>query len=156
MKPIVDRRARDRAAANLRGFLSGRVTNFDFDDDMPETDDPAIAAIWSTAWCIYSDVSKHRLTGAHALPPSARREVLRWILFLDGACPYVWPPCPHPGFRHPNEAERALPLFCRKRRAEAFFSAGDYPAWPFATRAEEARAKRYPRRLGGRRKREPA
>ena len=72
--PIVDRAARDAAACALRAFMSARITNDTFEDAEPDSRDPAIAAIWSTAWCHYDDMEEHRLEGLHAPHPSELRK----------------------------------------------------------------------------------
>ncbi len=148
----IDRTARDLAAQSLRGLISGRLTNDDFEDFFPISRDPAIEAVWSTAWCLYSDMRSYALNGAHALHPATRREALRWLLFLDSDLPYMWPERSHPGMADPRDVHKQVSFFGGRARARRFFSAGDYAVWPFVSRSDYKRALRHPRRLGGRRR----
>ncbi|MSU90423.1 hypothetical protein GE300_12475 [Rhodobacteraceae bacterium 2CG4] len=149
MTPAVDSAARRRAALLLRRLVSGRIASDAFEAAMPDSRDPAIGAIWQSAWCFYSDGAPE-LSGRHALHPIERRECLRWILFLDSDRPYVWPRHRLPAFRPLPDSTRRVSLFGGRRRARAFLGAGDYRAWPFACPGDEAAARRHPRRLAGR------
>ena len=146
--PPVDRDARGNAAESLRRLIAGQMTNDAFEDAEPESADPAIAAIWGTAWNLYSDTREYRLTGRERLHPVHRREALRWILFLDSDEPYLWPRRAWPGFSSPHSEAGSVWRF-KRRRALAFLAAGDFDAWPFAHRALFKRALRHPRRLSG-------
>ena len=89
---MIDRAARDRAALLLRRFAAGRLTNDDFVDAFPSSKtDPALRAVDQRAWALYDDFRTHRLTGRHALAPAGRREVARWVLFLQSDVEYTWP-----------------------------------------------------------------
>lgn len=83
--------ARRRAAELLRQFASGRLTNDEFEDALPDFDDQAIRRMFRFAWGLYDDLSIHRLRGKYRLSRLDRREVARWVLFLRSGLPYEWP-----------------------------------------------------------------
>lgn len=153
---IVDRAARDDAAYAIRRLINGRVTNDEFETLRPETQDGAVAALWQMMWLFYSDMKEHRLSGPNRLSPADRREIVRWILFLDSDLPYVWPTISFPGL---DPARRAGPFALLRqlsgrhalsnKDADRFLAAGDYAAWPFASRSDFKQALRRPRRLSG-------
>src|SRR5262249_42521171 len=151
---MIDRDARDKAATQLRRFVSGKITNDEFEDSEIVTSDRAIKAIWGTAWCFYDDFKVHRLTGRHRLPPAQRRECLRWILFLDSDHEYVWPDISLPGvdpLRRVRVGAKYLGFLMSggltAEKARQFLAAGDYQAWPFASHVQYKGALRQPRRL---------
>lgn len=153
---MIDRAARDQLSRNLRLLISGKISNDQFEDSTPETDeDAAIMAFAGMAWLVYSDMKEHRLVGRHSIEPSARREVLRWILFLDSDFEYRWPRMSLPGL---SPLRRARPVVTRwlnwpnaisRERAAECLTAGDHNAWPFVSRSEYKQALRKPRRLAG-------
>lgn len=157
---MVDRNARDRAAQLLRDFVSGKLSNDAFADGAPATSDRAIAAIWDTAWVLYSDMKAHHLTGTHRLSPDTRRICVRWLLFLHSDRPYEWPDIYLPGI---DPAARGEPRYWRRLffgfstyavapdAAQNFLAAGHYPVWPFLSAADYRQALRQPRLLSGRR-----
>ncbi|MDH2355663.1 hypothetical protein QCM80_34075 [Bradyrhizobium sp. SSUT112] len=154
---MIDRAARDRLSRSLRLLISGNISNDQFEDGTPETDeDAAITAIADMAWLLYSDMKEHRLVGRHGIEPSARREVLRWILFLDSEFEYRWRRMSLPGLSPLRRSRPALtrwlnwPNAISPERAAAFLAAGDHNAWPFMSRSEYKHALRHPRRLAGR------
>ena len=89
---MVDRPARDRAAALVRDFRDGRIDNDRFADDFPaRSDDRALRAIYSMLWYSYDDLHRHRLTGKHALTPMGTALFDRCIAFLESDEEYAWP-----------------------------------------------------------------
>ena len=62
--PIVDRKARDIVAAEVRRFLNGETTAFAFDDAIydVESDDPTIRDIVYRLWHHYDDCKDHTVT----------------------------------------------------------------------------------------------
>ncbi len=61
---IVDRNARDRIAAEVRRFLDGETTAFEFDDAIfdIESNDPTVNDIVERLWFHYDDCKDHRVT----------------------------------------------------------------------------------------------
>ncbi len=81
---MTDQATRDQLSRNLAFLIVGRISNDQFEDSIPGTnEDAAIIAFADMAWLLYGDMKEHRLVGRHSIGPSERREVLRWILFLD-------------------------------------------------------------------------
>lgn len=89
---MIDRQARRRASELLRHLGAGLIANDQFEDRFPTaSEDVAIDEIRSQAWFLYSDLREYRLAGKHRLAADARREVARWILFLQSDLEYEWP-----------------------------------------------------------------
>lgn len=155
---MIDRIARDQLSRNLKLLLSGRISNNQFEDGIPETKDAAIAACADMAWLLYSDMKEHRLVGHNSIGPGDRREVVRWILFLDSDFEYLWPKMHLPGLQPLRRARPALtrwlhwPNAISPERAADFLASGDHNAWPFISRSEYKNALRNPRRLVGKAK----
>jgi hypothetical protein len=152
---MIDRTARDQLSRNLRSLVSGKISNDRFEDGIPKTADPAIAAIQSMAWLLYSDLKEHRLVGSDSIGPSERREVLRWVLFLDSDFEYLWPRMQRPGLQPLRQVRPALtrwlhwPNAISSKQAADFLATGDHDAWPFVSRVQYKQALRSPRRLAG-------
>jgi hypothetical protein len=155
---MIDRAARDQFSRSLKLLLAGRISNDQFEDGIPKTSqDAAIPALADMAWLLYSDMKEHRLVGRHSIGPSERREVLRWILFLDGDFEYRWPKMSLPGLSPLRRARSALtrwlnwPSAISSEKAADFLAVGDHNAWPFISRSEYKHALSNPRRLAGKR-----
>lgn len=150
----VDRSARDVAAQLLRDFISGRITNDQFESFCPKTTDRAIHAIWDTAWTFYDDHHSHKLTGKYRLPRDIQRICVRWILFLHSDQPYEWPDIDLPGIDPATRIKRGLwdSLFSAANDLSAgevagFLKAGHYPVWPFISVKDYKQAIAKPRLL---------
>lgn len=92
MKAVIDTNARQKLAEALRALVSGVITNDEFEERIPlGSEDPAINAIFSAGWSLYSDLWSYRLRDHHRLPRATKSEVARWILFLKTETPYEWP-----------------------------------------------------------------
>jgi hypothetical protein len=88
---MVDKLKRMEAAKLIEDFLSSRITNFEYDDHYPRSDDPALFAIYSMLWFAYSDVRNHRMDGKHVLSSEGRQLVENCILFLRTEFEYHGP-----------------------------------------------------------------
>ncbi len=71
----------------LRHFMSGRMTNDEYEDayeKLGHDDENEFWCIFVAAWHLYDDLHEHRMTrkDGHKLSPEMRRRVARWILFL--------------------------------------------------------------------------
>jgi hypothetical protein len=155
---MIDRAARDQLSRNLKLLIAGQISNDQFENGTPESDqDAAIMAFAGMAWLLYSDMKEHRLAGRHSIGPGERREVLRWILFLDSDFEYRWPMMHLPGLSPLRRVRPALtrwlnwPNAISPKQATGFLAAGDHNAWPFVSRSEYKHALRNPRRLAGKR-----
>ena len=151
---MIDRPARNQLSRNIRLLVSGKISSDQFEDSIPETSDAAIMAFAGMTWLLYSDVSGHRLVGRYA-ESRTRREVLRWVLFLDSDFHYSWPKMYLPGLQPLRRVRPALskwlswPNAISPEHAAEFLAAGDRLAWPFISRSEFKHALRDPRRLAG-------
>jgi hypothetical protein len=85
---MVDKPKRMEAARLIEDFLSCRITNFEYADRYPRSDDPALFAIHSMLWFAYSDVREHRMDGKHELRSEGRQLVEHCILFLNSEFEY--------------------------------------------------------------------
>jgi hypothetical protein len=150
---MIDRPARNQLSRNLRLLVSGKISDDQFEDGIPETSDAAIMAFAGMAWLLYSGAYEHRLVGRYATEPGARREVVRWVLFLDSDYPYRWPRMYLPGLHPLRRVRPALmrwlnwPNAISPEHAAEFLAAGDRHAWPFISRSEYKHALRNPMRL---------
>jgi hypothetical protein len=158
---MIDRPARDQLSRNIRLLVSGKISSDQFEDSIPETSDAAIMAFAGMTWLLYSDMSGHRLVGRYA-ESNTRREVLRWVLFLDSDFQYCWPKMYLPGVQPFRRVRPALlrwlswPNAISPDHAAEFLAAGDRLAWPFISRSEFKHALRNPRRLAGNAGRRPS
>ena len=93
---MIDRESRRRLAELLRHFAAGLVSNDEFEDRCPRgSKDLAVGQILDQgAWFLYDDLHEHRLTGAYRLTNDDRKNVARWILFLESTLRYEWPVVP--------------------------------------------------------------
>ena len=136
---MIDIEARNKFAELLHQFIAGRIENFDFEDRVPNSEDPAINEIWWQAgWPLYDDFKTHKLSGEWRIPNQYRRELSKSILFLKTNNEYLWPP-----------KTGLYPIFVSLLRVLTF---GAYKkhhkstkklekeAWPFATLLELAEA----------------
>lgn len=127
---VIDVQARRKAALAARRFVSGQISNFEFEDLIPSSKDPAIWAIEDTLWSFYDDFDEHTLKGKWAPPEETRKLMNRWVLFLYSREEYLWPRISYPGLR-PFEIGFWGRLFKRHIKQAEFMSAGDFTYWPF-------------------------
>ena len=154
MRNFVDLPARKVASQLLRNFVAGHISNDEFEDAQPITNDLAIGAIWDTAWVLYDDLKEHRLIGKYRLPPDQRRACVRWILFLHSDLLYEWPTIYLPGIDPASRTQRSFlkRLFSvhqdlSEENAAQFLSLGHYPVWPFLRVVDYKNALSKPRLL---------
>ena len=89
---MIDRTSRNRLAELIRSLSSGQISNDEFEDLIPESDDDAIRQVFSHgAWCLYSDMKEYKLRGKDALSNETKSIVARWVLFLKTDIEYNWP-----------------------------------------------------------------
>lgn len=130
----VDVIARRKYARLLRSLVTGRITNFEYEDRVNKTvdfqNDRAIWAVYRYAWYLYDDLHTCRLTGPNALTKEARREVAKWLLFLYTDLEYQWP-----SFKQ-RFSSLLFKLSAGKVGANLNNQSGDAELWPFFTREE--------------------
>jgi hypothetical protein len=132
---MVDRKARDNAAAVLRQLVEGAVTNVEYERKYPTNkDDPALWAVYIQSWFSYSDRREHTLTGRYTPNDEGRRLFERCILFLRTDWEFEWP-APKIGLR--GALIRLLGLgWLLKQRDRKEMSVGDVEVWPFLRRCD--------------------
>ena len=148
---MIDRSSRDKTAELLRHLISGQITNFDFEEQLPSSMDAAVKAITSSAWCFYDDFEKHKLKGNKALSKDLKKKLARWIMFLYTDLEYEWPPISAPGLRPLNHSliSRLLGNPAKERKFMIF---GEYEVWPFISKKAFLDATKIPRLLAGTRR----
>ena len=127
---LVDTDARFKLAKLLRHLAAGRISNFDFENKMPNSEDPAVDAIESSIWCFYDDFEEMKFVGKRRLSKDQKHTIARWILFLYTSEPYEWPQFPYPGVR-PVQHGFLSRLLGKKVKEEQFMIYGEYSVWPF-------------------------
>lgn len=153
---MVDRVARDCTALLLRRLMQRRITEKEFD----------------TTFNALSVSGKDRIFEAifeetFSISSASRRDIARWILFLQSGSEYVWPnqnSVINPFF---VAGSVALKLFCDFKfhasligwllatagitvglwRTSRQYKSGDLEVWPFHQQAEFEEAKHHPRLL---------
>ena len=89
----MNRNHRNILAENLRHYLSGTITNFEFMERIEpiyRTDDKGVRAIESEFWFCYDDLREHKNVGKHKLTNETEKHIKRFILFLKSDNEYEW------------------------------------------------------------------
>ncbi len=142
---MVDRTSRDALAALIRHLVAGRVTNDEFEERRPRSNDAAVFEIfWNGVWGLHDDLHEHRLTGRWYIPREARSDVARAILFLKGDLEYEW--SPYPPRPRPLTMFLSLMTFglANLLMARTWKKQGDPRVWPFMRRGDYERALEHP------------
>ncbi len=146
----VDPQARAKLAESTRWLVAARITNYQFDDAVPKSDDPAIREIYGQfLWLLYCDLREHRLSGPDKLTSAQRDAATRCILFLKSGLPYPWPVLSRTRFALltlGNLLTFGLAGRIYFRRVSA---AGDMTYWPFLSSSQYAGALDAPVYLSG-------
>lgn len=137
----MNRNDRNLLAENLRHYLSGTITNFEFMDRIEtiyRTNDKGVKAIEHEFWFCYSDLKKHKNVGKHKLSEETENIIKRYILFLKSDNEYEWK---DPKF--PNVINWFLNVIkfgiCHKKSQEKESENtgfGDERVWPFFRETE--------------------
>jgi hypothetical protein len=91
--PPLEPKRRQEAAALLREFAAGRISNDALEEDWPlGPGDPALNGVFEQVWYFYDDNYTHTFRGNEA----GAKELLRLAEFLESDVPYLWksPPAP--------------------------------------------------------------
>ena len=156
---MVDRKARDKFAELLRHFAAGRVTNDEFEDQIPlprvfssKPTDLAITEIWFiAAWPLYDDFEEHALTGEYKVSDDERHVIAKCVLFLKTDQEYQWPR--QSVLKQVLMDLRSLVTLGRFRYNTTDLldaATGDLEAWPFISLSDLEIARRQPPYLTGR------
>ena len=124
---MIDLYARDIGAAALEEFLEGSITNEEYEEKYPRSEnDPALREIYLQVWFFYSDIKKHKLIGKNSLNDEQSKLVERCILFLKSDLEFEWRP------QKLRPLQGILRLFGFERETEEM-DTGDKDVWPFYT-----------------------
>ena len=136
-KKMIDRSARNRLAELLRSLASGMISNDEFEESIPVSEDKAINEVFfNGGWCLYSDMKEYKLKEKDALEQVVKMEVARWVLFLKSNNEYAWPKV--------SVLQRALHTvsfgLLGTSYAKVWASSGDIDVWPFLKAEHLAKA----------------
>jgi hypothetical protein len=135
---MIDRESRNKLAELLRGLASGALTNDQFEDSIPHSNDRAIMEVFDKGgWLLYSDMKEYRLKGKDALSEKEKKEVARWVLFLKSEYEYKWPNIPFNQRLLHSITFGVLGTSTQK----AWSQFGEVEAWPFRSSQELSIAK---------------
>ena len=139
-KMNVDKRAREELVFLLELFINGRITNFDFEERLPSTQDKGVNAVIDSVWCLYDDFKEHTMRNEHELSSNEKNAINRWILFLKTDLVYDWPIISYPGVR-PLKVTFIDKLLGKKKKEDKFMENGSYKLWPFKNSEDYNKAK---------------
>lgn len=126
---MIDRSDRNKAISLLERALTGKITNWEFDDSWPQSKDRALKSIEEYLWLFYNDNSKSRLNVTDQDPNNVEL-FKRCIAFLSSDLEYKWPEY---NFRRTGRSYLKA-LFQKKtdkERWETFALMGEIEVWPF-------------------------
>lgn len=137
----MNRKDRNLLAENIRHYLSGTITNFEFMDRIEpihRTDDKGVRAVESEFWFCYDDLREHKNVGKRKLTNETENHIKRFILFLKSDNEYEWK---DPKF--PNPIKWLINLFTfgayskKKNEMETQnVEIGNEKVWPFFRETE--------------------
>jgi hypothetical protein len=148
---MIDRESRARLTELMRQLAAGLITNDQFERSVPRRSaDSAIRAIYENGtWFLYDDLHEHRLTGKYRLKAKGRREVARWVLFLQTDLEYEW-------LQLGRLASLVLLLLSLVTLGLAGMlyrswqrRKGDFHVWPFIRESDFDKARKQPNYLAG-------
>lgn len=94
-QPLINRPARDAAAALIEQFRDGAITNHQYMDQYEfYRRDPAVGRAFWDLWFLYDDVREYRAVGDDRFSIAAAARFSRWALFLRSDLTYTWPAPP--------------------------------------------------------------
>ena len=146
----VDQQARATLAESTRWLIGARITNFQFDDAIPKSVDPAIREIYNQfLWLLYCDLREHRVIGADRLSQAQRDAAARCVLFLKSGLPYLWPVLSRGQSALLTVGNLLTFGLAGRMYFRRFSSAGDMAYWPFMDQSQYAAALGAPVYLSG-------
>ena len=139
---MIDRDNRHKVIEHARHYVSGLIDNDDLDAlmfDRIQTNDIGLIKVMEQLWHCYNDLSTHKNEGKHKLSENARKDIARYILFLQSDTEYKWPGhtlnLPIPRILSYLFTLGILPYFVDKK----FRNSGPIEIWPFFTEKEYKR-----------------
>ena len=146
----VDRQARKKLAESTRWLVGARITNYQFDDTVPKSEDPAIREIYGQfLWLLYCDLREHRLNGPDKLSLQHRETAARCILFLKSNLAYPWPALSRSKAVLLTLGNLLTLGIASRIYFQRVSSAGDMSYWPFLSESQYIGARRSPVYLSG-------
>ncbi|QQO03257.1 hypothetical protein JGR64_00275 [Luteimonas sp. MC1572] len=146
----IDQQARTLLAQSTRWLVGARITNYQFDDAIPKSDDPAIREIYGQfLWLLYCDLREHRLTGSDSLAPAQRDVATRCVLFLKSGLPYPWPTLSRPMSALLTLGNLLTLGLAGRIYFHRLSAAGDMTFWPFLSASQYSAALDSPVYLSG-------
>ncbi len=140
---MVDYDARRRLAQLLRWYVSGRIDNYTLEQAVIKSSDRGVVEIFRASWYLYDDLHRHKAKGAFAIEGEDRKEISRWILFLQTDLEYKWPKNTLL-FQIASLLSFGLLSIIRRRYLQ---KKGDLSLWPFYREEEFKKALQSPRLL---------
>ena len=137
---MIDRKARHELLALVRAFISGQLTNFEFERNAPLSEDNIIGVVEEYLWLFYDDFKEHRFN-RRGMSKTMKKELARIVLFLNSDREYEWPEIYSP-LTKTDTLFKKFKLFFKPPwtphtyRVNNFddFNAGDLSVWPFIHR----------------------
>ena len=150
----MNRNQRNILAENLRHYLSGTITNFEFMDKIEPiypTNDKGIHAIESEFWFCYDDLREHKNLGKDKLTDETEKHIKRFILFLKSDNEYEWN---DPKFPNPIKWLLNLMTFGiypkkSEEKESENIELGDERVWPFFRQTEFEKEINEPKYMSG-------
>lgn len=151
---MIDRKSRAILAEKLRQFISGLLTNDEFQMETDEIfdEDAGVRAILQFAWLLYSDCHEHYAE----IYGETRDAVARMICFLHTDLEYQWPEYDVCGDVMAGWLNRKtfglwdrMTHNSREKRFNDFITSGNPDYWPFSSKEQYETAMQNPKLLSG-------
>jgi hypothetical protein len=127
---MLDVESRKIAVELVRKLAGGQLTNDEFDNQYPRSNDRAIITIWGFLWFCWDDRFTHKLEGEYRLTQEKIATVERCIAFLQTDLDYLGPSI---GKGALDATVSMWRRFVGKENKIVIQGALDDPWWPFAT-----------------------
>ena len=88
---MVDMKSRRAAADLMQEFAAGKLTNDEFDERYPQSEDRAVQTIGNVLWLSWDDRFTHRLEGRYQLTDQQKAVYERCMAFLQTELEYTGP-----------------------------------------------------------------
>ena len=139
--------ARTQYAELVRHFLSGRMTNHEYEtacDTFLKSNDDAIGLVYDKLWCEYCDLREHRMGRRHGMTREGRRIAARWIMFLRSGRPYEYR-----HMKYPNCLIALLTLGLVRGYENPANDSDERDWWPYYRRSDFEADLQHPTLLSG-------